>query len=72
MVTTLDPRGRRIYLAGLLATWGDRDMRYSSRPKVALSKEQIAVITAWRRREAAELGEPERGLAMSVIREWRP
>ena len=71
-MTVLDPAGRRIYLAGLLSTWGDRDVRYWSRRSVPLSKEQVAVVIAWRRREAVVLEEPERGLALSAIQDWSP
>jgi hypothetical protein len=69
-VTTLDPPGRRIYLAGLIATWNERDFRYSR--DGTLTKEQRRVVIEWRKRETEALPEPERGLAMSIVREWRP
>ena len=66
----LDRPARRIYLAGLIATWNERDFRYSRGPGV--TREQRRVVIDWRKREAQELPEPERGLAMSIVRDWRP
>lgn len=66
----MDHQTGEVYLAGLLALWGERDSRYFGHRKRKLSKVEIEAITTWRRREAMRLCEPERGLALQVIREW--
>jgi hypothetical protein len=64
----------RIYLAGLLATWNERDFLYRRRAEKGklLTRAEISAILANRRSEADQLQEPERGLALQALREWRP
>lgn len=71
---------RRMYLAGLLKTWDDRDGMYLRRTRREgerrvpwpLSTGEREAVLIWRRQEAMRLEEPERGLALAVLREWRP
>lgn len=60
----------RIYLAGLFATWNERDALYDRRDP--LTRSERAAVIAGRKAEARLLDEPERGLALAVLREWRP
>lgn len=64
----------RIYLAGLLAVWNERDFLYRRRAEKGspLTKPEIVAVLAYRRTEARQLREPERGLALQALREWRP
>jgi hypothetical protein len=62
-----------MYLAGLLAKWGDRDSKYIRRSERGkpLSREEVAAILLFRKGEAMRLDQPERGLALQALREWR-
>jgi hypothetical protein len=69
-----------MYLAGLLATWDARDGWYLRRTRkdgekrvpYPLSPAERQAVLAWRRQEAMKLDQPERGLALAALREWRP
>lgn len=65
---------RQMFLAGLLATWGDRDAKYLRRAEKGrpLCRAEVVAILAWRRQEAMKLDQPERGLALATLREWKP
>jgi hypothetical protein len=70
----LNAADRRIFLAGLLATWNERDYQYVRRRERGrpLDRAEIKAILAWRRREAMLLDQPERGLALAYLRGWKP
>lgn len=70
----MSPADRRIYLAGLLATWNERDFNYVRRRERGrpLERPEIEAVLAWRRREAMALDQPERGLALAYLRGWKP
>ncbi len=61
----------RIYLAGLFAVWNERDARYLCRG-TPLTRGELAAVIRYRQAEARQLDEPERGLALQAIREWKP
>lgn len=77
---TMDAAVRRMYLAGLIATWDNRDALYMSRTRREgekrvprpLTEAEREAIRAFRRTEVECLDEPERGLALQVLREWKP